>query len=115
MELNEYQQRASETAEYPKKGDNLLYPAIGLAEEAGEVLGKVKKLWRNKLVTSALDRDFTEEDRQALVKECGDNLWYLAMFLKELGVSLEDCAQVNIHKLADRKARGVIKGEGDDR
>lgn len=115
MELNEYQLQAQATAEYPRQGDNLLYPAIGLGEEAGEVLGKVKKLWRNRGVKSALDAEFTEEDRQALIKECGDILWYTAAMLSELKCSMNDCGRINLEKLADRKARGVIKSEGDSR
>lgn len=115
MELNEYQKLAMTTADYPSMGANLLYPAIGCGEEAGEILGKVKKLWRNRGITSAHSLDFTAEDEAALVKEMGDNLWYLAALANELGITLEQVAKANIDKLHDRQARGVIKSEGDER
>ncbi len=49
------------------------------------------------------------------VKELGDVLWYIAASAKELGFTLEQVAQLNLKKLADRKERGVIKSEGDNR
>lgn len=115
MELNSYQELAVATAEYPRQGDNLLYPALGIAGESGEVADKIKKLWRNKGVTSALDKDFTEEDAKALILELGDVLWYVAALANELKVTLNDVATTNINKLYDRKERGVIKSEGDNR
>ena len=113
LTLNEFQRRAQSTADYPLMGENLLYPAIGIGEEAGEVLGKVKKLWRNKGKTAA--KDLTVEEKLAIMKELGDELWYVAQECTELGVTLEEVANINTTKLADRKERGVLKSEGDDR
>jgi NTP pyrophosphatase (non-canonical NTP hydrolase) len=113
LTLDEYQKAANLTADYPLRGQNLLYPAIGCGEEAGEILGKVKKLWRNQGKTAG--SSLTTEERDAILKELGDNLWYLAAMATELGVTLEEVAQINVTKLADRKARGVIKSEGDSR
>ncbi len=113
LTLSQYQERAMKTADYPLLGENLLYPAIGCGEEAGEILGKVKKLWRNHGKTS--NKDLTSDERSAIVKEVGDNLWYLAAMCSELGVSLDLVANINLQKLADRKERGVIKSEGDNR
>lgn len=111
--LNEYQTLATATADYPMIGSNLLYPAIGCGEEAGEILGKVKKLWRNKGKVSGAE--LTPEELEAIVKEIGDNLWYLAAMCNELKITLRYAAVTNIEKLYDRKERGVIKSEGDDR
>jgi hypothetical protein len=36
MHFDEYKRRALETAQYPCVGNNLIYPAMGLAGEAGE-------------------------------------------------------------------------------
>lgn len=113
MTLNEYQTQARATADYPLLGENLVYPALGGAEEAGEIAGKVKKLWRNKGKTSGVD--LTQEEKDALIKEIGDELWYLAADCSELGITLQYAAEVNLDKLADRQARGVIKSEGDNR
>lgn len=51
MELNEYQKKAEETAFYPD-GQRILYPALGLTGEAGEVSDKVKKVLRARTVNS---------------------------------------------------------------
>lgn len=104
-----YQADASEFAEYPQIGSNLIYPALGLTGEAGEVAEKVKKLWRNH------NLELTQERTDAIAAEMGDVLWYLAALAEELGILLSDVAEYNVGKLRDRQIRGVIKSEGDDR
>jgi len=113
MNFNEYQHAALQTADYPEKGRNLIYPALGLAGEAGEVVDKIKKYWRNDGITAG--EQLTDEQRHELVRELGDLEWYCAAISSELGVPLELVAEVNIKKLQDRRARGVIKSEGDNR
>src|ERR1017187_10384362 len=113
MNFAQYQEAAWGTASYPDKGTNLIYPALGLAGESGEAVDKVKKYWRNFGSTNAAQ--LTEEQRIELGKEIGDVLWYIAAMASELGYTLEDVAVANIAKLQDRKARGVIKSEGDNR
>src|SRR5262249_41978725 len=46
MLISEYQELSRRTATYPGAGDNIVYPTLGLAGEAGEVAEKVKKLMR---------------------------------------------------------------------
>ncbi len=90
-------------------GDADVYPTLGLINEAGEVAGKIKKLFRDKGgVISA-------EDRQALKQELGDVLWYLTQICTELGLSLDEVASANIEKLFSRLERGQIHGDGDNR
>ena len=113
MTFDEYQAAAGTTAAYPDKGNNLLYPALGLAGETGETVDKIKKLWRNKGVTGI--QALEPADRQELLKELGDVLWYCAALASELQEPLGEVAALNIQKLADRKARNVIKSEGDNR
>lgn len=113
MQFSEYQVAARQTAQYPEIDNNLLYPALGLAGEAGEAVDKVKKLWRNHNVTSGGLLEL--EAKVELAKEIGDVLWYAAALATELGMSLDDIAQQNITKLLDRQARGVIKSRGDNR
>lgn len=117
LDFNEYQKKAHETASYPcgtigedAHAVNYLYPALGLAEEAGEVAGKYAKAIRdNNGVVFDHDRE------TAIIKELGDVMWFVAELATCLGVKLEDVAQKNLDKLASRKARGVIHGNGDDR
>ncbi len=109
MEFNEYQKKAWETAIYPKKGNNLIYPMLGLGGESGEVLEKMKKIIRDE------DSKISNEKREEIEKELGDVFWYLAAISTELGLKLEDVIQTNIKKLASRKERNLIHGSGDNR
>ena len=104
-----YQDAAESTAVYPDKGDNLYYPALGLAGEAGEVCEKIKKIMRDQ------KGHFTEENVEDIAKELGDVLWYIATIATELNMSLAAVAEDNMEKLRDRMERGVIKGSGDNR
>lgn len=113
MSLNEYQKLATKTASYPDVGCNIIYPALGLAGEAGEVAEKVKKLWRNRNITSGKELETILANE--LIKELGDTLWYIAALANELNVPLADIARSNITKLQDRLERGVIKSAGDNR
>ncbi len=109
MNFDEYQARAKQTARYPVIGHGVIYPTLGLTNEAGEVSGKIKKIFRDK------EGIISEADRTALLAELGDVLWYLAQVSTELGLSLDEIAEHNIAKLLDRKMRGKIQGEGDNR
>lgn len=113
MDFNEYQKRVGETAMYPQVGKNFVYPTLGLAGEAGEVVEKIKKLLRDSYVTDAAD--VPEDKRIEIRKEMGDVLWYLAQLSTEFGFSLEEVAHANIEKLASRRERGVLHGSGDNR
>ena len=96
MNFDEYQDAASVTALYPNRLNNLEYPTLGLAGEAGEVANIVKKI----------QRDFggktTDETRAKLKDELGDVLWYISACADELGLSLEEIAAYNVEKLAKR-------------
>lgn len=114
MDFNKYQEGALETAQYPsvyveETPVGFVYPALGLAGEAGEVAEKCKKLIRDNRGT------YSEGDVDSIKKELGDVLWYLAVLASEFGITLEDIATTNYNKLKSRKERDVIKGSGDDR
>ncbi len=109
MNFTDYQQKAKHTAKYPIIGHGVIYPTLGLTNEAGEVAGKIKKIFRDK------DGVISEADREALKAELGDVLWYLAQVATELDLSLDEIAEYNIKKLLDRLERGKIKGDGDNR
>lgn len=108
MKFNEYQELARETAIYNKQWA-VMYPAMGLAGEVGEVLNKLKKVYRDD------DGHMTDEQREGISKELGDCFWYMANLATDLGMRLEDCALGNIKKLSSRMERGVIGGSGDNR
>jgi NTP pyrophosphatase (non-canonical NTP hydrolase) len=109
MDFSEYQRLSRRTAGYPPIGHAVIYPTLGLTNEAGEVAGKIKKVFRDK------DGVIGDADREALKAELGDVLWYLAQVATELDLSLDDIAQHNLDKLMSRQARGVIGGDGDVR
>jgi NTP pyrophosphatase (non-canonical NTP hydrolase) len=109
MDFTEYQARSRKTAKYPAIGHPVIYPTLGLVNEAGEVAGKIKKVFRDK------DGQISEETRQALKAELGDVLWYIAQVATELNLSMDEIAEHNIAKLYDRLERGKIHGDGDNR
>ena len=109
MNFNEYQTKSRKTAKYPAIGHPVIYPTLGLVNEAGEVAGKIKKVFRDKR------GEISEETRSALKAELGDVLWYIAQVCTELDLTLDEVAQYNIEKLYDRLERGKIRGEGDNR
>lgn len=83
--------------------------AMGVAGEAGEVVEKWKK------VVAYKQGKPTKEDLDEIAKELGDVVWYIAVMADSLGYSFDDIMQRNVDKLKSRKARGVIKGQGDNR
>jgi hypothetical protein len=187
--LNGYQSRALTTATYPGRGeDQLIYPAIAMCEEAGElagvvltmlnkqqgptrpndleyfvadaalqlamacgtVMGLIKKAYRNdppgvmtaervaglQTALMATNRAVLNmvaaiefpgvhvefppvpvggTERENLIKEVGDVLWYVACFCTEAHVSLGYVGDTNYAKLADRARRDVLRSTGDDR
>ena len=102
-DINTYQKWTRSTAIYE---DNL-YPVLGLAEEAGEVCGKVAKLIRD-------DTD-KKKLREDLKKELGDVAWMLCRIADDQSIRMSDILQLNRDKLTSRKEREMIGGSGDDR
>ena len=121
MGMNKYQAKAMETC--VDQSANTAYMLTGLTAEVGEINDKVAKWIRkgiarfddNYLVFNTSEINERNAYTVELVKELGDVLWFVAGLSSRLGVSLEDVAQMNIQKLASRKQRGVIVGEGDNR
>jgi NTP pyrophosphatase (non-canonical NTP hydrolase) len=111
-DFEQYQMHTLETATYPDAGFGTLkaitYVALGLGE-AGEVQGKVSKIYRDD------NMKITDDRTDEILDELGDVLWFAARLADELGVSLQQVADRNLKKLASRKARGVISGSGDRR
>jgi NTP pyrophosphatase (non-canonical NTP hydrolase) len=108
MNLNEYQTEATTTANYPEEL-GVIYNALGLTGEAGEVANKVKKVIRDH------DGRLSEDKKKELKAELGDCLWYISQLARELGYTLDEVGVENIEKLHSRQVRGTISGSGDTR
>ena len=113
MKFDEYQEKAKKY-DFFEATDNLMEPGflekvLGITGEAGETADKIKKIIRDKggLVST--------EDRESIVKELGDVLWYVAGIARYLGISLSEVANGNIKKLESRYQRNKLHGEGDER
>lgn len=86
----------------------MTYPVLALAEEAGEVAGKLAKFIRKY-------GNNIEELRKAILPELGDVLYQLSEASRMCGYTLQQVAEANVEKLSDRNERGVLIGEGDYR
>lgn len=129
MDLNEYQKRAMETC--MPTSNNVVYMGFNLAGEVGELLGKLAKAVRKDKFIIYNDKDddasdfsndasdylstLSFEEFDEIKKEAGDCLWQIAGICHVLGLKLDDVGQDNLDKLASRKKRGVIDGNGDNR
>jgi len=109
INFEEYQNFTDTTAIYPNKGNDLIYPILGLNGEVGEVTEKIKKIRRDK------QGIIEEADRLELAKELGDICWYIAACCTELNISFQQIIKMNIDKLNSRKERKVLQGSGDNR
>lgn len=119
MTATEYEQQAHRTIA-GHAAENITYLSFGLMAEAGEVADKIAKAVRRGEISINNDeiiikRGSGEELTQNIAHELGDVLWFVAMLAQRLGYSLEDVMKLNLDKLADRQARGVIIGDGDKR
>jgi len=104
-----FQDEALRTAIYPNLGENIYYPALGLAGEVGEVCEKIKKIMRD-------DAGYVDYDSKTeLKKELGDVLWYLAALAHELDIPFGEIPVAVLEKLQSRQDRGVLGGSGDNR
>jgi NTP pyrophosphatase (non-canonical NTP hydrolase) len=104
-----YQRESRKTWNLIHTDHPIVYPTLGLVNEAGELAGKVKKIFRDK------GGQISAEDREALKYELGDVLWYLTQICTELDLTLDEVAATNLTKLFARLERGTIHGEGDHR
>lgn len=113
MNFDEYQTKAKKYDFYEETEDlgavGFFEKVLGLTGEAGETADKVKKILRDK------GGVVSEEDRDLLIKELGDVLWYLAAISRYLGVPLSEVAKSNLDKLESRYQRNKLHGEGDKR
>lgn len=108
--FTQYQENALRTAPRGRSlRDTILNAALGVTGEAGEVADHAKKYAFH---DHALDRD-------AVIKEMGDVLWYLALLADALETTLDEVAARNIAKLRARypdgfdPSRSKLRAPGD--
>ena len=104
MNMNEYQVLAQVTAAITDTtADKLLNGCMGLNGEAGECIDLLKKhLFQGH-----------ELDREKLIEELGDVLWYCAELAAGLDVGLAEVARRNIEKLRRRYPKFLFIGHYD--
>lgn len=109
MELNTYGNEAARTALFPiDTGWDYLLSSI--PEEVGEFSAIFAKAAR-----AGRGRNLTDDERARAIKELGDIQWNVALAARQLETTLENVAQTNLNKLADRARRNRIEGTGDNR
>jgi NTP pyrophosphatase (non-canonical NTP hydrolase) len=108
MTFEEYQ-KFTDTTRLASSKPALVYTALGLAGESGEVAEKIKKVLRDH------GGELNDDTRAAIRKEMGDVLWYLAQLARDCNLSLEEIAELNVQKLQSRWSRNQVHGSGDDR
>lgn len=106
MDLRSYQERAAKTDRNPAVDMSdqkaVTIPLLGLASEAGELLGEYKKFLR--------DGDSHSLFRDRFAEELGDLLWYLANAATKFGLDLETVAASNLAKCEQRWAQpGLVQ------
>lgn len=110
MELLSYQNQAKRTAIYPQSHSiiGLMYVALGLTGESGEIANDIKKTVRDDAGVLTLER------KTQIVDEMGDVLWYLAMLCYELDTTLESVAVHNLAKLRKRQRDSTLTDRNRD-
>ena len=93
---------ADRLVELDKKGaniDRLLTAGVGLNAEAGEFLEIIKKMIFQ-------GKPWSEDNREHLVIELGDAIWYIANACMALEVSFDEVVKLNVEKLKKRYPGG---------
>ena len=81
--------------------ERLTTAAIGIAAEGGEFAEIVKKMVFQ-------GKPWNEDNREHLIIELGDVMWYVAQACMALEVSMDDVIETNVKKLAKRYPEGAF-------
>ena len=93
---------ADRLVELDQKGANierLTTAGVGLAAESGEFLEIVKKMVFQ-------GKPWNDDNREHLIIELGDVMWYVMQACMALGVSLDEVVEGNVEKLKKRYPGG---------
>lgn len=96
IDFNEYQRLAQRTCNAKSKTDKIINGVLGLNGESGEVTDIVKKYYFQG----------HELDKDKIIDELGDVMWYIAEICTALDVSIAEVAELNIEKLKERYPDG---------
>ena len=95
---------ADRMVELDEKGANierLLTAAVGINAEGGEFMEIVKKMIFQ-------GKPWNEDNREHLIIELGDVMWYVAQACMALEVSFDDVIAGNVKKLGKRYPEGTF-------
>ena len=95
---------ADRIGELDREGANierLLTAGVGINAEGGEFLEIIKKMVFQ-------GKPWNRDNRDHLIIELGDIMWYVAQATMALGISMEDVLDTNVKKLAKRYPEGTF-------
>jgi len=95
---------ADRIGELDREGANierLLTSGVGINAEGGEFLEIIKKMVFQ-------GKPWNEDNREHLIIELGDIMWYVAQATQALGISMEEVLDTNITKLSKRYPAGTF-------
>lgn len=95
---------ADRIGELDREGANierLLTAGVGINAEGGEFLEIIKKMVFQ-------GKPWNDDNREHLIIELGDVMWYVAQATQSLGVSMEEVLDRNITKLSKRYPTGTF-------
>ena len=88
--------------ELDEKGANierLLTAGVGINAEGGEFLEIIKKMIFQ-------GKPYNEDNREHMIIELGDLMWYVAQACMALGITFEEVVETNVKKLEKRYPGG---------
>ena len=93
---------ADRIGELDREGANierLLTSGVGINAEGGEFLEIIKKMVFQ-------GKPWNEDNREHLIIELGDIMWYVAQATQALGISFDEVIETNVNKLKKRYPGG---------
>ena len=129
--MNNYEEFVKTTDFKVDADDDIQFYLDGMNEEHGEIFGVIKRMRRGDyddltidsvtvskyLIKYGLKNTIIEFDkpRGDLLKEIGDEHWYLTRFLQVIGISWNQIKLLNMEKLKKRVSQNKIIGSGSYR
>jgi NTP pyrophosphatase (non-canonical NTP hydrolase) len=96
-----FTQRLDELTNSGLNVNRILTGAVGLSAESGEFMEIVKKMIFQ-------GKPFNADNREHMITELGDVMWYVAQVCIALNISIDEVVQKNVAKLLKRYPEGVF-------